>query len=119
MSSTALVAVVGDARQFDSGRQLSACIGTAPAHTGTGDKMTVVGLKKNRGNRYARTLLIHGARSVVRHAKGKTDPRSRWINCIVARSGPNVAAVAVANKNARIAWALLTRSESYQPARQP
>lgn len=117
MSTTALVAAVGDARHFDSGRQLSACIGTAPAHTGTGGKTTVVGLKKNRGNRYVRTLLIHGARSVVRHAKGKTDPRSRWINRIVARSGPNVAAVAVANKNARIAWALLTRGESYQPTR--
>jgi transposase len=119
MSTTALVAAVGDARQFRSGRQLSACLGTAPAHTGTGGKTVVVGLKKNRGNRYVRTLLIHGARSVVRHAKGKTDPRSRWINRIVARSGPNVAAVAVANKNARIAWALLTRGEQYQPGGQP
>lgn len=116
MSTTALVAAVGNAREFDSGRQLSACIGTAPAHTGTGGKNVVVGLKKNRGNRYVRTLLIHGARSVVRHAKGKTDARSRWINGIVARSGPNAAAVAVANKNVRIAWALLTRSEHYRPA---
>lgn len=115
ISTTALVAAVGDARQFNSGRQLSACLGTAPAHVGTGGKNTVVGLKKNRGNRYVRTLLIHGARSVVRHAKKKTDPRSRWINRIVARSGPNVAAVAVANKNVRIAWALLSRGESYQP----
>ncbi len=117
MSTTALVAAVGDARHFASGRQLSACLGTAPAHTGTGGKTVVLGLKKNRGNRYVRTLLIHGARSVVRHAKGKTDPRSRWINRIVARHGPNVAAVALANKNARIAWALLTRGERYQPAR--
>jgi len=87
MASTALVAVVGDARQLASGRQLSACIGTAPAHTGTGGKMTVVGLKKNRGNRYVRTLWIHGAHSVVRHAKGKTDLRSRWINRLAKRDG--------------------------------
>ncbi len=116
MSTTALVAAVGDAQQFDSGRQLSACIGTAPAHKGTGGNIVVLGLKKNRGNRYVRTLLIHGARSAVRHAKGKTDPRSRWINRIVARHGPNVAAVALANKNARIAWAMLTRGEGYRPA---
>ncbi len=116
MSASALVAAVGDARQFDSGRQLAACIGVAPAHTGTGGKNRVLGLSKSRGNRYVRTLLIHGARSVVRHAANKTDPRSRWINRLVARSDANVAAVAVANKNARIAWALLTRAERYQPA---
>lgn len=115
MSITGLVAAVGDARQFQSGRQLSACIGTAPGHTGTGGKTTVVGLKKNCGNRYVRTLLIHGARSVVSRAQGKTDPKSRWINGLVARRGKNAAAVALANKNARIAWALLTRGERYQP----
>ncbi len=116
MSASALVAAVGDARQFDSGRQLAAYLGVAPAHSGTGGKNHVLGLSKRRGNRYVRTLLIHGARSVVRHAANKTDPRSRWINRLVARSGVNVAAVAVANKNARIAWALLTRAEHYQPA---
>ncbi len=63
-----------------------------------------------------RTLLIHGARSAVRRAKGKSDPRSRWINRLVARHGPNVAAVALANKNARIAWTMLTRGECYRPA---
>jgi len=115
VSATALVAAVGPAQQFKSGRQMSACIGTVPAHIGSGGKKVVTGLKKNRGNRYVRTLLIHGARSVVRHAAGKTDPRSRWINGIVARRGVNVAAVALANKNARIAWALLTRGERYQP----
>lgn len=118
MSASALVAAVGNARQFDSGRQLAACIGVAPTHTGTGGKNRVLGLSKSRGNRYVRTLLIHGARSVVRHAANKTDPRSRWINRIVARSGVNVAAVAVANKNARIAWALLTRAERYRPAKE-
>ncbi len=116
MSASALVAAVGDARQFDSGRQLAACLGVAPAHRGTGGSNRVLGLSKRQGNRYVRTLLIHGARSVVRHAANKTDPRSRWINRLVARSGVNVAAVAVANKNARIAWALLTRAERYRAA---
>jgi len=61
--------------------------------------------------------LIHGARSVVHYAEKKTDPRSRWINSIKARRGTNAAAVALANKNARILWALLSKGETYQPAR--
>ena len=66
--------------------------------------------------RYLRTLLIHGARSVVRVSGKKTDPRSQWLNALAARSGPNVAAVALANKNARILWALMASDEPYRQA---
>ena len=65
--------------------------------------------------RYLRTLLIHGARSLNRWIEGKDDPRSRWLQALVARRGKNKAAVALANKNARIIWALLSRGECNQP----
>ena len=75
----------------------------------------LLGISK-RGDCYLRTLLIHGARAAVKAAAKKMDCRSRWINGIVARRGPNVAAVAVANKNARIMWAMLMKDEPYQRA---
>jgi transposase len=68
------------------------------------------------GNRYLRTLLIHGARAVLRHARKKTDARSRWLMALTQRRGSNVAAVALANKNARILWVLMTREEPYRKA---
>jgi transposase len=71
-----------------------------------------LGISK-RGDTYLRTLLIHGARAVVKAAAKKDDAQSRWINDLVKRRNANIAAVAVANKNARIVWALLTRTESY------
>jgi transposase len=69
-----------------------------------------------RGNRYVRTPLIHGARAVLRHASRKTDARSRWLIALMRRRGRNVAVVALANKNARILWALMTREEAYRKA---
>jgi transposase len=69
-----------------------------------------------RGNAYLRTLLIHGARSVLRFAATGEDKRSRWVTRLMQRRGKNVAAVALANKNARIAWALLTKGIPFQPA---
>jgi hypothetical protein len=68
-----------------------------------------------RGNRYLRTLLVHGARSTLYHARRKTDPRSLWLQRLQAKRGHNVAAVALANKNARIAWALLRFGQAYRP----
>ncbi|MGH8487848.1 MAG: IS110 family transposase, partial [Gammaproteobacteria bacterium] len=67
-----------------------------------------------RGDTYLRTLLIHGARAVVKAAAKKTDAQSRWINDLVKRRNANIAAVAVANKNARTLWALLRRDEDYR-----
>ena len=69
-----------------------------------------------RGDCYVRTLLIHGARSVQKACKNRLDARSRWLKELGSRRHGNIAAVALANKNARIAWALLARGESYQPA---
>jgi transposase len=114
--ATAIVAAVGEGSAFRNARQLSAWLGLVPRQHSTGGRERLLGISK-RGDRYIRTLLIHGARSVVRYAEKKTDPRSRWINGIKARRGANAAAVALANKNARILWALLSRGEAYRPAR--
>ena len=73
----------------------------------------LLGISK-RGDRYLRTLLIHGARSALRHASNKCDRRSLWLIALSERRGPNIAAVALANKNARVLWALLARTEDYR-----
>lgn len=114
-SATAVVATYGDCKQFSDGRQFSASIGVVPRQHTTGDKPVLLGISK-RGDKYIRTLLIHGARSVINRIEGKDDRRSRWLQSLVARRGKNKAAVALANKNARIIWALLSRGESYRVA---
>jgi transposase len=111
--ATALIATVGDARQFKSGRELSAWLGLVPREHSSGERTILLGISK-RGDRYLRTLLIHGARAALRHARRKCDRRSLWIGALSNRRGPNIAAVALANKNARVAWALLTRAEEYR-----
>lgn len=112
MGATALVAAVGDARQFKRGRDMAACLGLTPGQHSSGGKERLLGISK-RGDSYLRMLLIHGARSVLKVAGRKTDPRSCWVMSIAARRHKNVAAVALANKNARIAWALLTQGGAY------
>ncbi len=114
-SATAVVATYGDGKQFSNGRQFSASIGLVPRQHTTGDKPILLGISK-RGDKYIRTLLIHGARSVINRIEGKEDRRSRWLQSLVARCGKNKAAVALANKNARIIWALLSRGQCYRPA---
>jgi transposase len=113
--ATAVIASYGDAKQFRNGRQFAASIGLVPRQHTTGDRPVLLGISK-RGDKYLRTLLIHGARAAIRWLEGKDDRRSRWLQSLVARHGKNKAAVALANKNARIIWALLTRGECYQPA---
>ena len=113
--ATALVAAVGDGRQFEDGRQLAAWLGLVPRQDSSGGKPRLLGISK-RGQPQLRALLIHGGRSAVRAAAHKDGPRSRWTDDLVRRRNKNIAAVAVANKNARIAWALLTREEDYRPA---
>ncbi len=115
MVATAMVAAVGDAHTFQNGRQLAAWLGLVPRQHSSGDKVRLLGISK-RGNKYLRTLLIHGARAVLRYSKSKTDPRSRWLQELSARRGFNRACVALANKNARILWALMARDTTYQPA---
>jgi transposase len=116
--ATALVAPVGNAREFRSGRELSAWVGLVPRQQSSGGRNVLLGITK-RGDRYLRMLLIHGARAAVRYAEQRTDPGGAWISRLKARRGPNVAAVAVANKNARVAWKLLSTGQSYRPLQPP
>jgi len=115
MISTALIATVGDARQYRKSRQMAAAIGITPKQHSSGDRDRLLGISK-RGDVYLRTLMIHGARSAVAAAKHKDDPLSRWVTGIANRSHLNVAAVALANKNARMAWAMLRNKTDYDPA---
>ena len=94
---------------------LAAWMGLVPRQHSSGDRRKLLSITK-RGDRYLRTLLIHGARSVVRRSEGKSDGRSLWLNNIKERRNKNIAAVALANKNARIIWALLARGEDYRAA---
>jgi len=115
ISATAVVAQFGQARQFLSGRQLAAYLGLVPGQQSSGSKEVLTGISK-RGNRYLRTLLIHGARSAVRVAGRKSDRRSRWVQALTQRQHVNTAAVALANRNARTIWALLQSGECYRAA---
>ena len=114
MVATALVATVGTAEQFHKGRQMAASLGLTPRQYSSGDKHRLLGITK-RGDVYLRTLLIHGARAVVSQAKHKDDRLSRWVTGIAKRSHTNVAAVALANKTARMAWAMLRNETNYDP----
>ena len=112
ITASALVASIGDAKSFDNGRQVAAWLGLVPKQHSSGGKQNLLGISK-RGDTYLRTMLIHGARSVVSRADKKTDSCS-WINGVVSRRNKNVAAVALANKNARIAWALLAHDREFR-----
>ena len=114
LGATALVAQVNDGRHLKNGRELAAREGLVPSHSGTGGKERVGHISK-RGDGYIRTLFIHGARSVLQRAPHKVDRLSRWATEVSKRRGPNIAAVALANKMARIAWAVLARGQPYQP----
>jgi transposase len=112
--ATALVAAVGNGQQFAKGRQMSAALGLTPKQQSSGGKERLLGISK-RGDVYLRALLIHGARAVIQNAKDKDDRLSQWVGRLAARSHPNVAAVALANKTARMAWAMLRNGTDYQP----
>lgn len=114
MTATAIISTVGDMKSFKNGRQFAASLGLVPRQHSSGGKDTLLGISK-RGDIYLRKLLVHGARSVVRFAKKHTNDseRARWIVQLVARRGTARAAVAVANKNARIIWALLAKQQVF------
>ena len=111
LGATALAATLGDGRAWRSGREFAASLGLVPAHHGTGGT-TRMGHISRRGDPYLRTLLIHGARAVIRHAERK--PKSKWLEQIQQRRPANVVAVALANKLARTAWALVVHERPYQ-----
>lgn len=112
LTASALVASVGDATTFKNGRQFAAWLGLVPRQDSSGGKERLLGISK-RGDIYLRTLLIHGARSVLRRLDRHAPPTG-WLARLAARRHPNIAAVALANKNARIIWALLAHGRDYQ-----
>ncbi|MFC7632892.1 IS110 family transposase [Paraburkholderia humisilvae] len=109
LTATAAVATMGNAKAFRSGREFAAWIGLVPKQTGSGGKLTLLGISR-RGDTYLRTLLIHGARSVLTRAR---EP-GPWIEQISKRRPPNVVTVALANKMARTIWAILAHDRPYQ-----
>ena len=113
--ATALVAAVGDAHYFKNGRHFAAWLGLVPRQHSSGDRHRLLGISK-RGDTYLRTLLIHGARSIIRRCENRTDARGKWMQELKDRRGFNRACVALANKNARILWALMTNEDTYRQA---
>ena len=110
LSATAVVAAMGDPTAFRSGREFAAWLGLVPRHCGTGGRVRMLGISK-RGDRYLRTLLIHGARAVLTSSKAPPE----WALRLAERRPANVVTVAIANKTARTIWALLTHDRAYQP----
>jgi len=115
ITASAAVATIGDAKAFKNGRSTAAWIGLTPKQHSSGNKERLLGISK-RGDSYLRKLLVHGARSVVRTCESKTDKKSLWVADKKKRCGQNKAAVALANKNARIIWAIMATGECYRKA---
>jgi transposase len=112
VTASALVASVGDAKNFANGRQLAAWLGLVPKQHSSGGKTNLQGISK-RGDTYLRTLLIHGARAVIRQLERKANVQG-WLGKLLGRRNKNIATVALANKNARIAWALLAYDRNFR-----
>jgi len=112
-TATALVAMIGRGHDFTGGRQLAAWLGLVPSQYSSGGKMRLGRITK-AGDPYLRSLLIMGARAVVNAAKAKTDALSQWVTRLVERRGYWKAVVAVAAKNARMAWAVLSKGEAFK-----
>jgi transposase len=117
ITATAIAATVCDAARFSSARQFAAWIGLVPRQHSSGGRERMGGLSK-RGDGYLRRLLVHGARAVIRWQRRGNAYSRPWLAALLGRRHVNVAAAALANKNARIAWALLTKEETYTPTKQ-
>ena len=113
--ATPIVAVVGNGAEFKNGRHLAAWLGLVLRQFSSGERTVLMGISKC-GSQQLRSVLIHGARSIVRTAPRKTDPNNQWVNQLRQRRGFNRATVAVANKNSRIIWAVLRTGEPYRAA---
>jgi transposase len=112
VTATALIAAVGNGKHYGSARRMASSFGLTPHEHSSGGKQKLLGISK-RGDRYVRWLLVQGARSIMRFASRRDDALSRWVISVAVRRGVNVAAVALANKLARIAWALLAKGERF------
>ncbi len=112
LTATAAVAAVPDPKEFRNGRHMSAWLGLVPRQSSSGDQQVLLGISK-RGDRYLRTLLIHGARAVLSHYRDSDNDYARWVGRKKATLSHNKAAVALANKNARIIWSMLNTGEEF------
>ena len=113
--ATATVAAIGNGAAFHKGREFAAWLGLVPRQHSTGGKARLFGISK-RGNIYLRRMFIHGARAVLLRVKYDTGGLGRWVHQLEARAPRNVVTVAIANKLARIAWAVLAKGEDYRAA---
>src|SRR6267142_4547043 len=118
LSSSALIATIGDARTFRSGREMAAFLGLVPRQSGTGGRVQLLGISK-RGDPYLRTLLIHGARAVITPGSRPGRTLEPWLESLLRRRPKNVVIVALANKMARTAWALLAHGRSFDRSWNP
>jgi transposase len=114
LTATALIAAIGNGAAFRKGREFAAWVGLVPREHSTGGKQKLLGISK-RGNCYLRTLFVHGARAVLQFRDKQSSGLKAWLAQLTARTHYNVAAVALANKLARIAWAVLATGEVYRP----
>lgn len=115
VTAIAVVATMGNPNDFKNGRHFAAFLGLVPRQDSSGGRNRLLGITKH-GDGYVRQLLVHGARSLVNYAGKKKDKRSLWVNRLKWRAGANRTCVAVANKNARIIWALLKHNDDYRQA---
>jgi transposase len=115
LNATTLIAAIGRAESFARGRDLAAWLGLVPRQVTTGGKPPLVGISK-RGNKYLRKFLIHGARSDLPTLLERASPLTAWLRGLVARMHKNAGVVALANKLARIAWAVVRHNETFRSA---
>jgi transposase len=118
LGATMLVSVLGDGKAFKNGRHFAAFSGLVPKQSSSGGKEKLLGISK-RGDTYMRKLLVHGARAVLRYTATKKDKESIWLQNLARRAGINKATVALANKIARQAWAMVFYKTDYQSGHMP
>jgi transposase len=112
INATAIYSAVGNGSQFNSGREMAVWLGLTPRQSSSGNKLTSGGITK-RGDRYLRTQLVHGARSILWRSKAKTDQLNRWAYQVMIRRGAAKASVALAARLARLSWVLLQKQTPY------
>ncbi|WP_395344265.1 IS110 family transposase [Ningiella sp. W23] len=114
LCASALSSAIGDGKTYKKGRDFTASIGLTPRQHSTGGKPKLLGISK-RGDGYLRKLLVHGARAVIRHAHRHNDALSQWLMKLTSTKHVNIVTVALANKTARVAWAIVNNNDSYRP----
>ncbi len=112
MVASAYIAAIGNGNQFKCGRQVSAWLGLVPRQYGTGGQIQLMGISKS-GDRYLRTLMVHGARAAITRGLKNSPELAQWVQPIIDRQGFNKAVVALANKMTRISWVIVTTGEAF------